>query len=186
MNKVSHGRRRWLSLGGAVLGMSLLPNHLLALVSTSRPRMLSFRNINTGDKLTAEFRVGRGFSSTVLEKMNHLMRDRRNNQVYKMDPKLFTKFYAIQNALGLHTVEIQVISGYRSPVSNAAMRRQSHGIARNSYHMRGQAVDFRINGVALSKVKQVAEHLNNGGVGYYPHSNFVHIDTGPVRTWRGS
>ncbi|MFZ7174786.1 DUF882 domain-containing protein [[Pasteurella] aerogenes] len=186
MNEVSHSRRRWLSLGGVVLGMSLLPSHLLAVVSTPRPRILSFRNVNTGDKISAEFRVGQGFSSTVLEQMNYLMRDRRNNQVHKMDPKLFAKFYAIQHSLGLRATEIQVISGYRSPVSNAAMHRKSRGVASNSYHMRGQAVDFRIDGVALSKVKLVAEQLNNGGVGYYPHSNFVHIDTGPVRTWRGS
>ena len=101
MNEVSHSRRKWLSLGGVVLGMSLLPSHLLAVVSTPRPRILSFRNVNTGDKISAEFRVGQGFSSTVLEQMNYLMRDRRNNQVHKMDPKLFAKFYAIHHSLGL-------------------------------------------------------------------------------------
>lgn len=186
MNEVNQGRRKWLSLGGIVLGASLLPSSVLAVVSTPKPRILSFRNINTGDKLSAEFHAVKGFSSTTLKKIDYLMRDKRNNQIHRMDAKLFNKFYRIQSALGLRSTEIQIICGYRSPASNANMRRSGRGVASNSYHMRGQAIDFRIDGVSLAKVRQAAENLNNGGVGYYPSSNFVHVDTGPVRTWRGS
>lgn len=186
MNSINHSRRKWLSLGGIVLGASLLPNSLLAAVSTPKPRILRFRNINTGDKFSGEFLPSKGFSSAALKQLDYLMRDKRNNQIHRMDPQLFAKFYRLQTHLGLRNTEIQIICGYRSPSSNAAMRRKSRGVASNSYHTRGQAIDFRIDGVPLAKLRQAAEGLGNGGVGYYPRSNFIHIDTGPVRTWRGS
>ncbi|EHK89615.1 YcbK family protein [Aggregatibacter actinomycetemcomitans] len=186
MSNINHSRRKWLSLGGIVLGATLLPDTVLAVVSTPRPRMLSFRNINTQEKLSAEFVLGRGFSNTTLRLLDHLLRDKRNNQVHKMDPQLFTKFYRVQQNLGLRNTEIQIICGYRSAASNAAMHRRSRGVASNSYHIRGQAIDFRIDGVSLAKLRDAVEALNDGGVGFYPRSNFVHMDTGPVRTWRGS
>ena len=179
MSHINHSRRKWLSLGGIVLGASLLPNTVLAAVSTPKPRLLSFRNINTGEKLSAEFALGRGFSNATLRLLDHLLRDKRTNQV-------FTKFYQVQQNLGLRNTEIQIICGYRSAASNAAMHRRSRGVASNSYHIRGQAIDFRIDGVPLAKVRDAVDALQNGGVGFYPHSNFVHMDTGPVRTWRGS
>ncbi|PJG86572.1 YcbK family protein [Conservatibacter flavescens] len=186
MNEINRTRRKWLSLGGIILGASLLPNTVLASISTPKPRLLNFRNINTGEKLSSTFVDGKGFSAATLKKLDHLLRDRRSNQIHKMDPNLFSKLYRIQSQLGLRQAEILIISGYRAPATNAAMRRRSRGVASNSYHTRGQAIDFRIEGASLAKIKQVAERLKNGGVGYYPRSNFVHIDTGPVRTWRGS
>lgn len=187
MNEINKNRRKWLSLGGIILGSALLPQSVLAVLpKTSKPRILSFRNINTGDTFRGEFLANRGFSSSSLKKIDYLMRDKRNNQIHKMDPRLFHKFARIQSSLGLKNSEIQIICGYRSPVSNSAMRRSGRGVASNSYHTRGQAIDFRIDGVSLAKLRQAAENLNNGGVGYYPRSNFIHVDTGPVRTWRGS
>ncbi|NBI12918.1 DUF882 domain-containing protein [[Haemophilus] felis] len=186
MNSINQQRRKWLSLGGIVLGASFLPSSLFASISTEKPRILRFRNVNTGEKFSSEFSLNKGFSVSALRKIDYLMRDKRNNQIHKMDPKLFAKFYKIQNSLGLRNTEIQIISGYRSPASNAAMRRKSRGVASNSYHTRGQAIDFRIDGVSLAKIRQAAEKLRSGGVGFYPRSNFVHVDTGPVRTWRGS
>ncbi|KAA6209805.1 YcbK family protein [Avibacterium paragallinarum] len=186
MNNMNQNRRKWLSLGGLTLGMSLLPKPLLAVIGVPKPKVLSFRNINTGEKFSGEFDPQKGFSVENLKKLDYLLRDKRNNQVHKIDPKLFNKFYQIQTRLGLKNTEIQIICGYRSAKSNAAMRKKSRGVASNSYHIRGQAIDFRINEVALAKLKKTAESLNNGGVGYYPKSNFIHIDTGPVRTWRGS
>lgn len=186
MTRINQQRRKWLSLGGMALGVSFLPTSVLAMLSTSKPRILNFKNINTNERFSAEFSPLKGLSKANLKKLDYLLRDKRNNQVHKMDPRLFNKFYQIQNNLGLTRTEIQIICGYRSPSSNAAMRKKSRGVASNSYHMRGQAIDFRIDGVPLAKVKNAAESLNNGGVGYYPNSNFVHIDTGSVRTWRGS
>ncbi|WP_150540181.1 YcbK family protein [Actinobacillus vicugnae] len=184
MNQINVQRRKWLSLGGLVLGASLLPSKVMAALSTPSPLALRFRNINTGDTYSAKFANGH-LSTTDLSQLNYLMRDRHTNQVKRIDPMLFVKLNQIQQRLGFRNAEILVLSGYRSAQTNARMRRHSRGVASNSYHIRGQAVDFKVSGVPLSKVKMAAESLHNGGVGYYPRSNFVHVDTGPVRSWRG-
>ncbi|MCK3655624.1 hypothetical protein A4G19_07635 [Pasteurellaceae bacterium Macca] len=184
MQQMNLQRRRWLSLGGIALGASLLPSSVLAIVSTPKPMTLRLHNINTGDIVAAPFSSS-GFSNAALKDLNHLMRDRYTNQVKTIDPRLFLKLTQIQARLGMRNSEIQVLSGYRSAQTNARMRRHSRGVASNSYHIKGMAVDFFIPGVPLARIKSVAEGLSNGGVGYYPRSNFVHVDTGPVRTWRG-
>lgn len=184
MEQLNVERRRWLSLGGIVLGAALLPSCAKAAVSTPKPLVLRLRNINTGDFVTASYAAGQ-FSTKDLGKLNYLMRDRHTNQVKRIDPNLFLKLTRIQAKLGMRNTEIQVLSGYRSAQTNARMRRRSRGVASNSYHILGKAVDFHIDGVPLAKVKAAAESLRNGGVGFYPRSNFVHVDTGPVRTWRG-
>lgn len=184
MNQLNVQRRKWLSLGGLVLGASLLPGKVMATLSTPAPLALRFRNINTGDVYSAKFNGGQ-LSMADLRQLNHLMRDRHTNQVKQIDPMLFVKLNQIQQRLGFRNAEILVLSGYRSAQTNARMRRLYRGVASNSYHIRGQAVDFRISGIPLAKLKTAAESLDNGGVGYYPRSNFVHVDTGPVRTWRG-
>lgn len=184
MNQINIQRRKWLSLGGLILGASLLPNQVMASLSTVAPLTLRFRNINTGDTHTAKFNSGH-LALADLKQLNYLMRDRRTGQVKAIDPRLFVKLNQIQQRLGFRNAEIVVISGYRSETTNANLRKTHRGVASNSFHIRGQAVDFQISGVPLSRVKASAESLHNGGVGYYPRSNFVHVDTGPVRTWRG-
>ena len=186
MTEINKERRKWLSLGGIVLGATLLPNELLAAVSTPKPRVLTFRNINNGERLTSSLKDGKITNKTDLKKLDYLLRDRRTQQIHRIEPQLFNKLYQIQGNLGLRNTEIQIICGYRAPANNAAMSARSRGVAQNSYHMRGQAIDFRIDGISLAKVRQVAANLNKGGVGYYPRSNFVHIDVGPNRTWSGS
>ncbi|EER48062.1 hypothetical protein AM305_04808 [Actinobacillus minor NM305] len=184
MNKINIQRRKWLSLGGLVLGASLLPNQVMASLSTVTPLALRFRNINTGDTHAVKFNGG-NLASADLKRLDYLMRDRHTGQIKHIDPNLFVKLNMLQQRLGFRNAEILVLSGYRSAKTNAALRRTHRGVASNSFHIRGQAVDFQISGVALNKVKTAAESLHNGGVGYYPRSNFVHVDTGPVRTWRG-
>lgn len=183
MSQTNLHRRRWLSLGGIMLGASLLPGTVNAIVSTPKPLSLRMRNVNTGDVVNAQYSAGR-FSSATLNNLNYLMRDRHENKIKAIDPNLFFKLTQIQARLGLRNSEILVLSGYRTARTNAALRRHHRGVASNSYHMQGKAVDFYIEGVPLAKIKNAAESLNNGGVGYYPRSNFVHVDTGPVRTWR--
>ena len=186
MTEINKERRKWLSLGGIVLGATLLPNELLAAGSTPKPRVLTFRNINNGERLTSSLKDGKITNKTDLKKLDYLLRDRRTQQIHRIEPQLFSKLYQIQGNLGLRNTEIQIICGYRAPATNAAMSARSRGVAQNSYHMRGQAIDFRIDGISLAKVRKVAANLNKGGVGYYPRSNFVHIDVGPNRTWSGS
>lgn len=99
-----------------------------------------------------------------------------------MDKRLFDQISQIQKLIGTES-EVIVISGYRSPVTNASLRSGSTGVAKKSLHMEGKAIDFRLDGVKLSTVRDAAISLKAGGVGYYPGSNFVHIDTGAVRSW---
>ncbi|QGM81014.1 YcbK family protein [Otariodibacter oris] len=185
MKSIDVQRRRWLSLGGVILGSSCLSNLAMAIVSTPKPLSLRLHNVNTGESLVTSHREGR-FSQADLKKLNYIMRDRHTNQVKAIDPNLFFKLTKIQARLGARNSEILILSGYRSAKTNAAMRRRSKQVASNSYHIKGQAVDFYIKDIPLAKLKSVAESLKSGGVGYYPRSHFVHVDTGPVRTWRGS
>lgn len=184
MEQTNLQRRRWLSLGGIMLGASFLPNAAKAIVSTPKPLSLRLHNVNTGETVAASYAGGR-FASNDLSKLNYLMRDRHTNRVKNIDPNLFFKLTRIQAKLGLRNSEIQVLSGYRSAQTNARMRRRSRGVASNSYHILGKAVDFYIPGVPLARIKSAAESLSSGGVGYYPRSQFVHVDTGPVRSWSG-
>ncbi|MGL4855518.1 MAG: DUF882 domain-containing protein [Plesiomonas sp.] len=179
---IDHSRRKWLALGGVVLGCSLLPGQAWASLSTSKPKVLTLSNINTGEKVKAEFFDGKNYVSEELTRLNFLLRDYRANQVTKIDKKLFEQLYRVQLMLGTKG-EIQLISGYRSPKTNKNLRQRSSGVAKHSYHTLARAVDFRIEGASLSHVRKAALKMRAGGVGYYPKSNFVHIDTGPVRTW---
>ena len=109
MSNIDKNRRKWLSLGGIVLGASMMPSTVLAMVSTPKPRILSFYNINTNERLSGEFSATSGFNRSLLGKLDYFMRDRRTDQVRRMDPNLFMKFYHLQSNLGLRTAQIDVI-----------------------------------------------------------------------------
>lgn len=185
MNFVDQNRRKWLSLGGIILGASLLPTSVMAKIATPKPLTLRLYNINTGERLVSTFHNGSSFVGSELAKLNQIMRDRRTNQIRRIDPNLFMRLSQVQNRLGLKNAEVMLISGYRTARTNAEMHRHHRGVASNSYHIRGQAMDIRMASASTAKIRAAAESLGNGGVGYYPRSNFVHIDTGPERTWRG-
>ena len=103
MGNIDKNRRKWLSLGGIVLGASMMPSTVLAMVSTPKPRILSFYNVNTNERLSGEFSATTGFNRSLLGKLDYFMRDRRTDQVRRMDPNLFMKFYHLQSDLGLRT-----------------------------------------------------------------------------------
>ncbi|EKT58441.1 YcbK family protein [Providencia sneebia] len=182
MDTINQSRRKWLGVGAATLGLSLLPTHVFAAMTTPKPRILRFQNINTGESLKTEFFDGRQYNKSELARLNHLFRDYRRDKVKIIDPKLFDQIYLLQMMMGTNK-PIQLISGYRSLETNDTLRRTSSGVAKKSYHTRGQAMDFHIEGLQLSHVRKAAMKMKAGGVGYYPKSNFIHIDTGPVRTW---
>ncbi|XHY20928.1 hypothetical protein ViNHUV68_16360 [Vibrio sp. NH-UV-68] len=146
------------------------------------PRSLALTNLHTREALETCYFDGAEYVSKELRRINHLCRDFRRNEVHPMDKRLFDHISQIQTELGVES-EVQIISGYRSPATNEALRSRSDGVAKKSYHMLGQALDFRLDGVELKRVRDIARELDFGGVGYYPRSNFVHIDTGPVRYW---
>ncbi|MBI6548482.1 YcbK family protein [Xenorhabdus lircayensis] len=182
MNDIDHDRRKWLGVSVATLGLSLLPQHALATLTTPRPRILRFDNLHTGETLKAEFFDGRRYNKSELARLNHLFRDFRQNKIKTIDPKLFDQIYLLQMMMGINK-SVQLVSGYRSLTTNNMLRQASGGVAKHSYHTRGQAMDFHIDGTQLAHIRKAALKMRTGGVGFYPKSNFIHIDTGPVRTW---
>ncbi|MCW1874633.1 YcbK family protein [Erwinia sp. INIA-01] len=182
MDKFDSNRRKLLALGGAALGVALFPTQAFASLSTSRPRVLTLSNLNTGESLKTEFFNGKKYDKDELARLNHFFRDYRANKIKTIDPHLFDQLFRLQTMLDTRK-PVQLISGYRSLATNNSLRSHSRGVAKHSYHTLGQAMDFHIDGIALSNVRKAALALRAGGVGYYPSSNFVHIDTGPVRHW---
>lgn len=182
MEKFDANRRKLLAFGGVALGAAMLPTQAFATLSTPRPRILTLNNLNTGEIIKTEFFDGTAYNQDELSRLNHFFRDYRANRVKAIDPGLFDQLYRLQGLLGT-SKQVQLISGYRSLDTNDGLRARSRGVAKNSYHTKGQAMDFHIEGISLSNVRKAALSLRAGGVGYYPRSNFVHIDTGPLRHW---
>lgn len=182
MDKFDANRRKLLALGGVALGAAILPTPVFATISTPRPRILTLGNLHTGESIKAEFFDGRGYIHDELARLNHFFRDYRASKIKTIDPTLFDQIYRLQGLIGTRK-PVQLISGYRSVDTNNELRAHSSGVAKKSYHTRGRAMDFHIEGISLSNIRKAALSLRAGGVGYYPHSNFVHIDTGPVRHW---
>lgn len=182
MEQFDATRRKLLALGGVALGAAMLPTSAFATLSTPRPRILTLNNLNTGEFIKAEFFDGKGYIKDELTKLNYFFRDYRSNKIKIIDTSLFDQLFRLQGLLGTRK-PVQLISGYRSTETNTALRSQSRGVAKNSYHTKGQAMDFHIEGISLSNIRKAALSMRAGGVGYYPRSNFVHIDTGPTRHW---
>ncbi len=143
---------------------------------------LKFRHTHTDERLNIVYRDSRGYVKPALERMNWLLRDFRSGEMAQMDPRLFDILHALSLTCGGETFEI--ISAYRSPSTNAMLRKTGGGgVAKRSLHMDGRAIDIRLVGFDTGRLRDAAVSLGLGGVGYYPKSDFLHIDTGNVRTW---
>jgi uncharacterized protein YcbK (DUF882 family) len=149
---------------------------------TARDRELSFYNTHTGEKLSATFWSDGDYLDDGVEEISWILRDFRAEIANPIDPKLLDLLYKLQAKVDQQG-EFHIISGYRSPATNAKLRRKSSGVAKHSYHMLGQAVDVRLPGFDTAQLHKAAVELKGGGVGYYASSDFVHIDVGPVRYW---
>lgn len=143
---------------------------------------ISFRHSHTGESFSGVYRVGDKYLPEAFERLSYVLRDFRTNEVFPMDPRVVDILSIIHRKMDA-TEPFETLSGYRSPGTNAMLRHASRGVASNSFHMYGQAVDIRMHGYSTSRIHKVAKSLEAGGVGYYPRSNFVHVDTGKVRTW---
>jgi len=145
-------------------------------------KTLALQNTTTGDSLNVTYFEKGRYLPDALHEINHLYRDHLTDEVHPVDTALLDQLHDLQATLGTKK-PIHVICGYRSPFTNAHLRRNSRGVARNSLHMQGRAIDIRIAGVESRMIRDAALSMARGGVGYYPGSNFVHLDTGDFRTW---
>ncbi len=169
----------------AAASVFFAPRALKAAVSEPTPppeRRLAFLNTHTGERLEACYcRAGR-YDPRALRDINHLLRDHRTGEVGAVAPGLLDLLHRLGRRFETPR-PFHVISGYRSPETNAALHRRNSGVASQSLHMVGQAIDIRVPGVRTGELKTLALALAGGGVGYYPQSDFVHVDIGRVRFW---
>ena len=163
-------------------GFAPVPSGPPPVLDTTSPRTLSLVNFNTQEVLSVTYWSNGAYHRQALDQLNHFLRDSRDNAQTEMDPLLFDVLWHTARIVG-HGGSIEVLSAYRSPTTNAWLASVSRGVARDSQHMNGNAMDIRFPGVPVFQVRQPAYSLNMGGVGFYPRSGFVHLDTGPVRYW---
>jgi uncharacterized protein YcbK (DUF882 family) len=145
-------------------------------------RALAFQNPHTGDKLSLTYFEKGRYLTDALDEISFLLRDYRTGDVHPIDPGLLDQLHDLKQMLGLNQ-PFGVICGYRSPLTNARLHAEHAGVANNSFHMHGRAVDIRIERFDLRRIHNAALAMHRGGVGYYPESNFIHLDTGTFRTW---
>jgi uncharacterized protein YcbK (DUF882 family) len=153
--------------------------------SSQQQYHLRMHHLHTGEDIDVIYRIGNTYIPSALDKLNHFLRDHRTQDVSSYDPKEFDVLHAIMASLGRPNGVIDIICGYRTPWSNNFLRTRSTdtGVAEHSQHMLAKAIDIRVPGVSTVALRNAALALHAGGVGFYPVSQFVHVDVGPVRTW---
>jgi uncharacterized protein YcbK (DUF882 family) len=183
-SELSVSRRRFLALGGTAALAAILPARAFAFPEVMRQpeRSLAFYNTHTGEQLRTVYWAQGNYIQESLGEIDHILRDHRTNEIKEIDAALLDLLFAIDSELGTRQ-PFDVISGYRSPETNAFLRAHSTGIAEHSLHLVGKAIDIRIPGRDLRLLHKTAVALKGGGVGYYPKSDFVHVDVGRVRYW---
>src|SRR5262245_26508542 len=180
------GRRRLLGLG-ALAAASLAASPLAALAPAAPrplPRRLAFHNTHTGEDVDVVYWENGHYLPDALAEINDVLRDHRTNEVKAIDRRVLDLLFELRAKLETD-VPFQVISGYRSPESNAYLRGRSanSGVASMSQHVLGRACDVRLRGLRIEAIRDAALSMKRGGVGYYPASDFVHVDVGRVRRW---
>lgn len=140
-------------------------------------------HLHTNEHLDIVYRKGDSYVPEAVNQLDHFLRDHRTGDVINLDPRLFDLLNDLTTAVGHSGTEIDIVCGYRTPWSNEFLRRTTVGVAKHSQHMLGEAIDIRIPGVSTARLRDAALSLHRGGVGYYPQSQFVHVDLGPIRRW---
>jgi len=179
-------RRRMLMATGALAGTAALwaRSSIGAPDQNLKPRRIALVNLHTGERLETEYFRDEAYVPDALAAIDVLLRDFRSGEKHAMDPKLLDYLVDVAAQVNVSPA-YSVISGYRSPETNERLRERSGGVSQHSLHMQGRAIDVRISGVDCADLAAHAQDLKRGGVGYYRASNFVHLDTGAFRTWRG-
>ena len=173
--------RRRLIKAGLFLAVAGQAAPLAAATGGTRERRLALHNLHTGDEADVVYWRNGSYREVALERIDWVLRDHRAGEQTAMDRELLDLVYRLHAELDGGSFGI--ISGYRSPATNAMLRSNGSGVAKRSLHMQGRAVDLRLPGVPTAQLRDAARALRVGGVGYYPRSDFVHLDTGRVRYW---
>jgi len=184
LSRMTIDRRRFIRLCGVTTAAGLLPAEVWALVGRDHPseRAIALFNIHTGESFDQVYCVDGVYLPDAMSSLDRLLRDHRTGEAKPIDGGLIDQLHALAGHLE-SSEPFHVISGYRSADTNTALRRAGRGVARRSYHLSGRAVDVRLPGVEHAKLHRAARDLRAGGVGDYAGPGFVHLDTGPVRTW---
>ncbi len=181
LSKLGVDRRRFFKAGMGVCAMFALPS-VYARAMNIGEKKLAFLNLHTGERIRSTYWVEGSYVPEELKVIENLLRDHRTGESHAIDTRLLDILQLLHDQIGARK-EFHVISGYRSPKTNAMLASRSNKVVKKSLHMYGRAIDIRLPEYSLSDLRKVALSLKIGGVGYYPKSNFVHIDTGRVRFW---
>lgn len=182
-SKFSAGRRRFVGRTlGLTAGLCVAGEAPALILKSEADRTLTFHNLHTNENLQCCYWSGGAYDPVALEDIAYVLRDHRANEIQAIDKELLDLLVVVRRRLDTRD-PYHVISGYRSPKTNAKLRAKSNGVAKKSLHMRGKAIDVRLPGMALAELRRAALDLKAGGVGYYPKSGFVHLDVGRPRFW---
>jgi uncharacterized protein YcbK (DUF882 family) len=168
-----------LALAALALAASIAPPDT---VRAADARQLSFYHTHTRLSLDIVYYQNGEYDQSALNRINRFLKDFRTGDVEEINPELLDLLHDVRNELDSDAA-FEVISAYRSPRTNEMLRKTTKGVAKNSRHTMGDAIDVRLRGVRTSTLRETALHMERGGVGYYPKSDFVHMDMGPVRKW---
>ena len=187
-SKIALNRRRLIKnlAFGAAGALLTLGSPEIAFAARSRypsHKSIALQNTHTGDQLKLTYFEKGRYIKAALREINFVLRDYRTGDIHPIDIELLDQLHDLKQNLGLNNRPFHIISGYRSPLTNSRLHIEGSGVANNSLHMQGRAIDIRIEGVNSHYVRNAALALQRGGVGYYPESDFVHLDTGKVRYW---
>jgi uncharacterized protein YcbK (DUF882 family) len=145
--------------------------------------LLRLYNTHTGERMEIAYRRGEQYAPGALAKLDYFLRDHRTGDIRHFDPRLYDILYDLTVSIGHPGGDIDIVCGYRTSTTNESLRAHTTGVAKNSLHIQAEAIDLRMPGIDTLKLRQAALALRRGGVGYYPHSDFIHVDTGRVRQW---
>lgn len=175
--------RKLLRFGAAAIVLLLSGSWIMAAGSTSPKYRLHLYNLHTGDRLDVVYRVGDQYQPAAITKLDYFLRDYRTGNVRDYDLREFELLHDLMARLGKPDGEIDIVCGYRTQHTNDWLREHGHAVALHSQHIQARAIDIRVPGYTASAVRDAALALHRGGVGYYPESDFVHVDVGRVRRW---
>jgi len=170
-----------MALGGAALQSRAASQQ--SSLKDGEDHLLVLFNTHTGERIHIVYRQGEQYIPAALDKLDYFLRDHRTGDVHHFDPRLYDILSDLAVSIGRPGGEIDIICGFRTRATNDSLRAHTTGVAKNSLHIQGEAIDLRMPGINTLALRRAALALHRGGVGYYPHSDFIHVDTGRVRQW---